>query len=456
MARKISQFSTYTWDNVTFPEAYIPIITPPKDEVINEDDIDGDYINYKFKPIDLFLTKYDSYNPNSLIVTDSSGKITFKTDFGGNKVLLSKEPGLIEESSITTEELKHLSGIESNIQNQLNNIKNDIQVQLNTKLPKNFSTSDAENKVVITDKNKNIIVSKITTDELNYLEDVDSNIQTQLNTKAPTYNPTFTGKTKAPTPDLKAKDTQIATAEFVYKSIDANKPVISKNNCVIISDSNRNIIASDVTTTELNYLKGVTSKIQDQLNSKLPSVLSGNNTDSKVLITNSSKQIGASSITTNELKCLANIKSNIQDQLDAKQTKGVSKVNMVLVSDTKYDIIASDISIDELKKLSNIRDNIQSQLNDLSSSCCMPDFTAGVSITSGEVVPCAALGVVAAGNRKAREVKAAINGVIVWSNKCADSDSAYARGSFLIPPNSTVTFDGNLTYYPLKRMQMLV
>lgn len=82
MARKISQFSEYTWDVDTFAEAYIPIIAPLKNEnnvvVVNEEDIEGNYINYKFKPIELFLSKNDSYNTNSLIVTNSSGKITFK------------------------------------------------------------------------------------------------------------------------------------------------------------------------------------------------------------------------------------------------------------------------------------------------------------------------------------------------------------------------------------------
>lgn len=89
MARKISQFSEYKWDAKTFENAYIPIIAPPENEnnvvVVNEEDIEGNYINYKFKPKDFFLSKKDSYNNNSLIVTDKDGIITFKECSGGNR-----------------------------------------------------------------------------------------------------------------------------------------------------------------------------------------------------------------------------------------------------------------------------------------------------------------------------------------------------------------------------------
>lgn len=122
---------------------------------------------------------------------------------------MSAEPGLIEESIILVSELDCLTNIQDNIQYQLDN-----------KLPISFSKSDDANKVVVTNSSKTIITSSITTTELNCLSGISSNIQDQLNTKAGTDSPNFTGTPTAPTPSLEANNPmQIANIEFVNKSI---------------------------------------------------------------------------------------------------------------------------------------------------------------------------------------------------------------------------------------------
>ena len=79
------------------------------------------------------------------------------------------------------------------------------------------------------------------------------------------------------------------------------------------------------TTTELNYVDGVTSNIQTQLNSKQPNITGGattitsnNLTASRALISNSSGKVAVSDVTSTELGYLDGVTSNIQTQLNAK------------------------------------------------------------------------------------------------------------------------------------------
>lgn len=79
------------------------------------------------------------------------------------------------------------------------------------------------------------------------------------------------------------------------------------------------------TTTELNYVDGVTSNIQSQLNAKQASVTGGastitssNLTASRALISNSSGKVAVSDVTSTELGYLDGVTSNVQSQLNAK------------------------------------------------------------------------------------------------------------------------------------------
>ena len=74
-------------------------------------------------------------------------------------------------------------------------------------------------RAVITDGDKKITISSVTSTELEYLSGVTSAIQTQINAKAPLANPELTGTPRAPTADAGTNTTQIATTEFVTRAV---------------------------------------------------------------------------------------------------------------------------------------------------------------------------------------------------------------------------------------------
>jgi len=92
-----------------------------------------------------------------------------------------------------------------------------------------------------------------TTAELNYTDGVTSNIQTQLNTKAPIASPTFTGTVTIPTVDINAGAIDNTTIGATTAS-SGNFSTLSINGTAITA-----------TATEINYLDGVTSNIQTQI-----------------------------------------------------------------------------------------------------------------------------------------------------------------------------------------------
>ena len=82
------------------------------------------------------------------------------------------------------------------------------------------------------------------------------------------------------------------------------------------SASELNILdGATITTAELNYVKGVTSPIQTQLNEKEPTI---SLTASRALVSNSSGKVAVSAITSKELGYLDGVTSNIQTQLNNK------------------------------------------------------------------------------------------------------------------------------------------
>lgn len=96
-----------------------------------------------------------------------------------------------------------------------------------------------------------------TADELNFVKDVTSNIQTQLNSK----QPTITG----------------GASTIVSSNL--------TNSRALVSDLSGKVIASDVTSDEVGYLKGVTSAIQTQIDDKISK--SGGNVDGNLIVSNS-------------------------------------------------------------------------------------------------------------------------------------------------------------------------
>ena len=93
----------------------------------------------------------------------------------------------------------------------------------------------------------------------------------------------------------------------------------------LYSDSNGDVTVSDVTSTELGYLDGVSSAIQTQLDAKQATITGSATTidtesltASRAVISNSSQKIAVSDVTDTELGYLDGVSSAIQTQLDAK------------------------------------------------------------------------------------------------------------------------------------------
>lgn len=99
-------------------------------------------------------------------------------------------------------------------------------------------------------------------------------------------------------------------------------------NMAMVTDSNGKAIASStISANELGYLDGVTSNVQTQLNAKQATVTGGattitgsNLTANRALISNSSGKVAVSAVTSTELGYLDGVTSKIQTQLNAKPT----------------------------------------------------------------------------------------------------------------------------------------
>ena len=133
--------------------------------------------------------------------------------------------------------------------------------------------------------------------EINYVDGVTSNVQTQLDSK----QATITGAA-----------TTIASSDLTASR-------------ALISNSSGKVEVSDVTSTELGYLDGVSSAVQTQLNSKQATLtgaattISFNNLSvSRALTSNASGKVEVSAVTSTELGYLDGVTSPVQTQLDSK------------------------------------------------------------------------------------------------------------------------------------------
>jgi hypothetical protein len=157
--------------------------------------------------------------------------------------------------------------------------------------------------------------------EFQYLNGVSSAIQTQLDAK----QATITGSAST-------IDTESLTADRA-----------------VISNGSQKIAVSDVTSTELGYLDGVTSAVQTQIDSKQATITGGastiassNLTASRALQSNGSGKVEVSDVTTTELGYLDGVSSAIQTQLDAKQTSDAQLTDIAGLTPTDSNFIVGD------------------------------------------------------------------------------------------------------------------
>ena len=107
-----------------------------------------------------------------------------------------------------------------------------------------------------------------------------------------------------------------AASSIVENNLSANR--------VLVSNGSGKVAVSAVTATELGYLDGVTSGIQGQLNGKQGTVTGGastitgsNLTANRALVSNGSGKVAVSNVTATELGYLDGATSGIQEQINA-------------------------------------------------------------------------------------------------------------------------------------------
>lgn len=157
-----------------------------------------------------------------------------------------------------------------------------------------FDASQSLNSTEITQALTNLGITA-TVAEINYIDGVTSNIQTQLN-------------------GLQTAITGGATT-VTDSNLTASR--------ALVSNASGKISASDITSTEIGYLDNVSSNIQTQIDGKQATITGAattiddaNLTASKALISNASGKVAVSSVTDTELGYVSGVTSSIQDQFD--------------------------------------------------------------------------------------------------------------------------------------------
>lgn len=117
-------------------------------------------------------------------------------------------------------------------------------------------------------------------------------------------------------------------------------------NRALISDNNGKVAVSTVSSTELGYVKNVTSAIQTQLNSKQATITGGastiagsNLTKNRALISDANGKVAVSATTSTELGYVNGVTSAIQTQLNGKVSTGRKVATVALTRDiTKAEV----------------------------------------------------------------------------------------------------------------------
>lgn len=186
-------------------------------------------------------------------------------------------------------------------------------------------------------------------------------------------------KATVPTADDNSNDTTVANTKWVKKLVNDITSGMTKER-VVTTDSSKKLVTSNITTTELNSLSGVTGNIQEQLNLKSTAnnpVFTGDIT-TKIkanysIVTNDSGVLTAGGASSTEVSYLSGVSGNIQTQLDTKATHknpsftGYIKTPLVggyaVVTDTEQKLTVSKTTKTELDYLKGTTSNVQTQLD---------------------------------------------------------------------------------------------
>ena len=172
--------------------------------------------------------------------------------------------------------------------------------------------------------------------ELNYVDGVTSNVQTQLDGKANTSHGNHVPATQT-------------ASNKVFLRNDNTWATVTPANIGAAASSHTHTVANitdlTATATELNYMDGVTSAVQTQLDSKQATITGGattitssNLTESRALVSNSSGKVAVSDITSTELGYLDGVTSNVQAQIDSKSDSSHTHTGLNYIANVTSDV----------------------------------------------------------------------------------------------------------------------
>ena len=199
------------------------------------------------------------------VSTITTGNLT------ASRALASDGSGKVAVSAVTATELGHLDGVTSAIQTQFTAAEtrrtNNIAGAISTVLTGDLTASRA----VVSGSGGKIEVSDVTSTEIGHLDGVTSAIQTQLNDLETRRNANVT---VAGANNAAVETRRVANIAGAISTVTTGNLTASR---ALASSGSGKIAVSDVTSTELGYLDGVTSAIQTQLDAKIATTTSAAN-----------------------------------------------------------------------------------------------------------------------------------------------------------------------------------
>jgi len=285
------------------------------------------------------------------------------SDLTASRALVSDGSGKVDVSAVTATELGYLDGVSGAIQTQLDakaaltgatftgqvNMSDDLVVTGNLIVNGDTTTANSVNLVV---EDRIIMLANSVTGAPSADVGILFNRGNQGNA-ALFYDESATTFKLSDTQDPASNtalspvsasnlDVGILTAvtvtqngatldELISSNVDGAISSVNDTNLTasraLASDVSGKIVVSDVTSTELGYLDGVTSAIQTQLNAKQATITGAattiDDTDltaSRALASDGSGKVAVSAVTSTELGYLDGVTSAIQTQLDSKSS----------------------------------------------------------------------------------------------------------------------------------------
>jgi len=320
-------------------------------------------------------------------ITGGASSIT-SSDLTASKALESDSSGKVSASSVTSTELGYVSGVTSAIQTQIN-AKQDTITGAATTID---DTDLTASRAVVSDASGKISVSNVTSAEILNLDGVTSNIQDQLDG----LQSEITGAAVTVTDvNLTADKAMVSSSTGKIATSDVTTTELSVLDGITASTSELNILDGVTSTTaELNILDGVTADANELniLDGVTATTAELNKLDGVTADTNELNILDGVTATTTELNYTDGVTSAIQDQLDAKQATITGAATSIddadltadraLLSDAQGKVAVSAVTNTELGYLDGVTSNVQDQFDNLTDGSTATPLILTVTVVN--------------------------------------------------------------------------